>query len=283
MKMLMSLLIGLLSYPMCFGICTGTFGLYNDMIVVEGMVDGIEGNFILDTGAPGLVLNSQYFSGIPSEHEILGLNGGSGVLEQHIEKFRWKCIEKEGIQSIVVDLQYLETALEIPILGLIGYELIRNHELVIDYPSRTIEHRTLLSTGEIRTEYSELQLPFTLTMHLPVMEVKLQGRTGQLIVDTGSEDNFLDISLLDGDIDEDGKCKLLINMNKEKKRVHREVIPLTSIKGNVFINMEFLVMDFHRSKVNERISADGILGFPALKRFRKFSINYQDRMILLWK
>src|SRR6201996_276697 len=50
-----------------------------NLIIVEAAVDSVEGNFVLDTGAPYLVLNETYFRDYPhlSDQEAGGLNGNS--------------------------------------------------------------------------------------------------------------------------------------------------------------------------------------------------------------
>src|SRR5690242_9151111 len=45
--------------------CIIPFNRIGNLIVVKAKVDTVEGNFILDTGAPGLVLNLTYFRDYP--------------------------------------------------------------------------------------------------------------------------------------------------------------------------------------------------------------------------
>src|ERR1700761_1873089 len=50
-----------------------------NLIIVEAQVDTVEGNFVLDTGAPYLVLNETYFRYLPkiADQEAAGINGTS--------------------------------------------------------------------------------------------------------------------------------------------------------------------------------------------------------------
>src|ERR1700761_1196674 len=50
-----------------------------NLIIVEAQVDSLEGNFVLDTGAPYLVLNTTYFRDAPhvEEQHSAGINGES--------------------------------------------------------------------------------------------------------------------------------------------------------------------------------------------------------------
>ena len=53
------------------------FNRAGNLILLKGKVDSIEGNFILDTGAPGLVLNITYFRHYPTQvaEERSGVTG----------------------------------------------------------------------------------------------------------------------------------------------------------------------------------------------------------------
>src|ERR1700760_1631564 len=48
-----------------------------NLIIVEAQIDTMEGNFVFDTGAPGLVLNETYFRDFPkiADQEVGGING----------------------------------------------------------------------------------------------------------------------------------------------------------------------------------------------------------------
>src|ERR1700761_2041585 len=50
-----------------------------NLIIVEAQIDSLEGNFVMDTGAPYLVLNETYFRDAPkiNEQEAGGINGAS--------------------------------------------------------------------------------------------------------------------------------------------------------------------------------------------------------------
>ena len=66
--------------------CIIPFNRVGNLIVVKAKADTIEGNFILDTGAPGLVLNITYFRDYPlvSHHdsEERTITGGTNGTQQ---------------------------------------------------------------------------------------------------------------------------------------------------------------------------------------------------------
>ncbi|MEI9810171.1 MAG: hypothetical protein WDO16_21155 [Bacteroidota bacterium] len=60
--------------------CTIPFNKAGNLIIIQARVDTMVGNFILDTGAPGLILNMTYFRNYPSsshgDDESGGITGG---------------------------------------------------------------------------------------------------------------------------------------------------------------------------------------------------------------
>src|SRR6476469_529605 len=60
-----------------------------NLILLEGEIDGQQGNFILDTGAPYLVLNQTYFRDYIHEkqtEEASGINGDAETYKINIKK-----------------------------------------------------------------------------------------------------------------------------------------------------------------------------------------------------
>ncbi len=47
-------------------VCTIPFTRAGNLILIQATVDTVQGNFILDTGAPNLVLNLTYFRKYPN-------------------------------------------------------------------------------------------------------------------------------------------------------------------------------------------------------------------------
>src|ERR1700759_3021716 len=61
-----------------------------NLIIVEAQIDTTEGNFVMDTGAPYLVLNSTYFRDAPhiSDQQAGGINGeSSGTFTTMVRNF----------------------------------------------------------------------------------------------------------------------------------------------------------------------------------------------------
>ncbi|MEO8405513.1 MAG: hypothetical protein ABI480_12985, partial [Chitinophagaceae bacterium] len=119
------------------------FSRAGNLILVKAKADSIEGNFILDTGSPFLVLNITYFRDYPSEEivteEQAGMNGTAGsVLQTMVREFSFGGIEYSRLKANLVDLGSIENNKGVKVFGLIGMQLFRQFEMIIDYDKNLI-------------------------------------------------------------------------------------------------------------------------------------------------
>ena len=254
------------------------------LVIVVAEVNGQSGSFILDTGSPDLILNSRYFSGTKSEISVSDILGGLQELsEVHVRRFDWMNISKRFINALALDLQSLEHKTSQPILGLIGYELLRGHEILIDYQQQRIE---LIPVAAKKALASRLlaQLPFQMQGHLPVIEVKMGDYVIRLGLDSGAQANVLDSELL-GLLPENlflGEKKFRVKGigGKSREVPVRELtgfrLGRAQILGQYFA---FLPMSFLTSP--DGIPVDGMLGFPFLSK-AKVSINYIEKTLCFY-
>ena len=91
-----------------------------NLFLIEARVDSLVGNFILDTGAPHLVLNKTYFSGgrlaegNTASYGITG--GGSTVLNTTIDSLILQELFYTNVDADIVNLGHLEDARGVKIL-----------------------------------------------------------------------------------------------------------------------------------------------------------------------
>lgn len=111
------------------------------LLLVEATVDSIRGNFIFDTGAPGLVLNASYFPDSRAVPGMVasGITGSAGpVRAKHVGHLALRDLSYHDIQAEVVDLSHLENARGVQILGLLGVDLFTSFEIEIDLRSSVL-------------------------------------------------------------------------------------------------------------------------------------------------
>lgn len=106
-----------------------------NLIIVEATIDGLRGNFILDTGAPYLVLNATYFRDYEEMPDFASTDINGSVQNQKIArvgKLKINELYYENLEADVSDLSNIENKRGIKILGLLGLNLFMRTELEID-------------------------------------------------------------------------------------------------------------------------------------------------------
>jgi len=269
------LFLGITLHINANGYCIGEFELINNMILVEAEIEGEAGYFIVDTGSPNLILNQQYFSGEESNYEVRGINGLANIEKRLVRKFEWGCVKKKNFMVHMVELQHFEEAIGKTFFGLIGYDILKQKELLIDYRNLKIEQHQLNKSDLHRLEAPSQEIRFHMNVHMPVLNMDLENQSVKFILDTGSEDNLLDHTYASKDY-EVTNLKFLVGVDQKASLARVIVIPNASLTDISLDNQEYLVTNM------EATSAKGILGSPALKKLSKFSINYRKRKIYVW-
>ena len=264
-------------------ILTTSFELINGMIFVEASINEQQGHFILDTGAPLTIVNSK------AKHKnALQANGISQtfmVASTEVESFEWAGIKKEQFEAIAIDISHLERASQRSILGLIGYDMIKNYEILIDYQKREIQLFNARK-NEWHNRHQPIEsFSFMVQDHLPVLKVKIGKKTYYFGLDTGAEVNLIDLAQK-GKIATDlmSSCKVeeIQGVDKMVNEVFATTIYETKVKNTSFKNMKYIFTDIAHLKANSALRIDGLLGFPFFSQY-KCSINYQKRKIYLWQ
>lgn len=269
------------------------FFSFGGMLLIRAIADGQEGYFILDTGAPNLILNEKYFShsgGVFQEQaKVVDINGRSAGLWTKNAKLQIGDQKWKNVYALLYDLAYLEEAKGISILGLIGSLLFRNYELTIDFELQELLLCRLDKQGEkLETFYDyrppDVIVPFKRKGHMPYIEAELEGNTFNLGIDSGAgvaliiheKQAALSPFAKPGDfINIRG-----LNQNTELVQVfqlhHLKVANLSYHALNVaFADLKHINTHF------AGLDLDGILGLDLLSRHRT-AINFRKKEIYIW-
>ena len=172
------------------------FKLAGKLIILELEIDGQTGNYILDSGTSGLLLNDKYFGGIPSSRTILGLaNQPVRVLERvsnlQIGRMTWAALPAK-----VLPLDHLEKLKGQKLHGLIGTDIFRgrNLELTIDYRRSVITIYKANRKGTKRmtrkSKAPDVQADFIWSKGIPTITAQLGRLAVKIGLDTGAEANL---------------------------------------------------------------------------------------------
>jgi hypothetical protein len=123
-----------------------------NLIVIEAQIDTLEGNFVLDTGAPYLVLNETYFRDMPhaAEQESAGINGAAGSsFTTYVRNLNILDLHYAKLRADVTDLSSIENGRGIKILGLLGTRLFSDFAVTVDLFRNTLYIQKLDENGNI--------------------------------------------------------------------------------------------------------------------------------------
>jgi len=258
------------------------FTILEGMMVVEATVNNEKGNFIIDTGAPTLVLNEQPNS---IDKQVVGRGISEGLVtdEVTVEEFNWSGINKRNVDAFKVDISHLEKVSGKTIAGIIGYDILKEVELLVDYQTQTVVLSPIKSKSEINRKPIAV-IPFTMQAHLPIIKVKIGKKKLRLALDTASESNILDAKIFDkinADLISNQQIGEIQGVDQQIKRVKVADIANTQVKDLPFIDMPYLFTDLSHLKKESGLYIDGLLGYPFFKQ-GKMSINYKEQKIYVW-
>ncbi len=254
-----------------------------NLIVVEAQIDSLEGNFVMDTGAPYLVLNATYFRDAPhvQEQESAGINGESaGSFTTVVHNFSILDLHYSRLTADVTDLSAIENGRGIKILGLLGTRLFAKFAITIDLSNNLLYINKLDNKGNIPTcervfKNPDLKMQFKYMSDIIFLKGAVDDKSMWFVFDSGAETNLLDYNRVKKSI----KSMQIINRSK-----------LTGVGGSTFQvlyarfdkltlgNKDFLcnrVLVANLEKMGKAYdhNIDGILGYDFFSR-GVFTINF---------
>jgi hypothetical protein len=272
------------------------FTMAGNLILVQARADTLQGNFILDTGAPHLVLNITYFRDYPStsvpESEQTSITGsGPGVVRTVIKNFSFGGLEYSKVEADLVNLGHIENSKGVRILGLLGIELFRQCEMIIDYEKSLIYLHRIGRKESSSYHHASLDdpaayttVPIDLMDNRIIAKLELGGKTLKFIVDCAAESNVLDSRLPEKVFDQvqvTGRV-MLGGANNTKIEALKGSMSGLKIGGQEFASLPVLITNLEKTCFAYAGCIDGILGFDFLI-LHKIGFNFVNRKMYIWK
>jgi hypothetical protein len=254
-----------------------------NLIIVEAQVDSVEGNFVMDTGAPYLVLNSTYFRDAPkiNDQQSEGINGETdGSFTTIVHNFSILDLHYSRLTADVTDLSGIENGRNIKILGLLGTRLFAKLAITIDLFHNMLYIHKVDADGNIPADEELfhqpfLQTTFKYTNDIIFLKGSANDKSMWFVFDTGAETNLLDYQR---------SRKILSSMqilNRSKltgvggsrfEVLYARFDKLT-IGDQQFTRNRVLITDLEKMGKAYDHSIDGILGYDFFAR-GIFTINF---------
>lgn len=272
------------------------FSRSGNLILIRARVDTIEGNFILDTGAPHLVLNITYFRHYPSsEHhdaQQTSINGSSPtVVKTSVQQLNLGRMEYFGLDADLVNLGHIENSKGVRIHGLLGMELFRKCEMIIDYENNLIylhrigkkqassyKHSMLSDTSAYRT------IPIDITDSRIIATTHMAGKKLKLVIDCAAESNILDSRLPNKIFEQVTITRRVVLTGSNNKKVEALYGKMANLKiGDELIgDLPVLITNLEGTCFSYAGCVDGVLGFDFLS-LHKIGFNFVTRKMYIWK
>ncbi len=179
------------------------FKLINNLVFIPIKVNGVELNFLLDSGVEETLLFSMEekqevsfnnvekikLRGLGSEEEIEGLKSTKNILETHGLK------SSDHMVFIILDQSFnLSSHIGIPVNGIIGHKFFRNNLVEVNYQKKKIivHAKSNKYQGKLNKQFK--MVPITVEKSKPYIMTKAtvndQEIPAKLLIDIGNSDAF---------------------------------------------------------------------------------------------
>lgn len=266
------------------------FKIVGHLLVVEGKLLGKTGNFIIDTGSEKLVLNSVHFPIRSYRNNRASVSGVLGEINnlgrKKVDTFQLQNLLIENVNSDVINLAHIEKSKNFKLLGIIGFNVLKNYEIFIDLYlnqitlSRVDKKGNKLDTRKFLEKIVD-SVDFKLRTHTIVLNGTIGDKKVKLGLDSGAEFNQLNKNI---------NKKVLQNFDGFRRMFvmgasNRKVEVLVGKLNNVSVNKSFMLMPMNTVLINFNgmhdaygVFLDGVLGYEFLRQKRTI-INYRKEKL----
>lgn len=308
--------LGLVFYVPCFGTQTNTkppptpqlyfpdadslsaltiripFKMAGRLIVIQAGLGEKIGNFILDTGSSSLILNSVHFKGGVKKRGYVSI-GTTGAVDdvkiKAVEDFSFPGLIFEKLYADVIDLGHLERKKNIEILGLIGYEPLKEFEIIVDFQLKQITLIRLDKKGNRLDSLALLEpimdsLNFRLQAHIIAIDGKVDNTSVTFGLDTGAELNLLHKGIRRKVLNhfKISKRTVLNGMGQHEVEVLAGKLYKFTCGNQRLSGMRTLLTNMDEMNDAFNTNLDGLIGFEFLC-MRRTIINYKKKKLYFLK
>ncbi len=259
-----------------------------NLIAVEVLLNNKKRMFLFDSGSAKVILNSHYIPNTSSNS--ISTTKGAGGNVSGMDITRVKSIDFAGItmenqEVLTIELSHLEKELETEIYGLIGYEFIKNYDILFDYKNKELVliKPNYFNTYKVKYLKNKIltRVPLKLREHIPVLETKVKGQKLLFGLDCGAESNLIHHQLL-ATLSKslmNQKTDTLHGADKLEKQVVKGEIKKTMIGNKVFENMVTMFSDISHLNKGDKLKIDGLMGYQLLSK-QKTLISFKRKELI---
>lgn len=259
------------------------FLLDKKLVFVKASIGKRQGHFMLDSAASALFLSDKHFQTKHSNYEAQSIIGAIEIKNDFKTRIKMGNLLSKRTQAFVLDFSLVLNKTKKDLIGLIGYDFLKNYEFFLDYKNQkfSLFDPTNIFLKDLHKSCSKI--PFEIHGHLIVIDVEIEGNVFKMAVDTGSSINVLDKQFQNQLISSKQNMEFIKmkSINDGIKVVETKLIRVTKIEDVVHENMPFVFTSLTNFNETLGVHIDGLLGFPFFQN-QILSINYQTKEIYIW-
>lgn len=267
------------------------FKLIDHLIVVEAQLLDKKGNFIIDTGSEALILNKVHFPDtnpfqIKSEETSGIISGIETLHEKRLKEFSLQNVTLYNTDADVIDLSHIENSKHMNLLGIIGFSVLKDYEVFIDFYLNQITLSKVDKDGNKLNKNVYLEkiadsIDFKLKNHTIILYGTINKQNLKFGLDSGAEFNQINKSINKKALKYFVPKRRLLLSGAGNKKIEVLAGKLYRVKlsNSVYFGPMYTVLT-NLSNMNEAFGTnlDGILGYEFFKQKRTI-INYQKEKI----
>lgn len=266
------------------------FKLYDRLVVITAEIFDKKGNFVIDTGAEKLLLNHVHFDGTNLKPSYLRHSGVSSDVEEVSVKWLKKILVKDfsinNVKSHILDLSHIERSKKMQLYGIIGYNVLKDYEIFIDFYLKQITLSKIDNDGNKIDDLPYLEkitdtLNFTLRKHTVVLNSYVNHQKLKFGLDTGAEMNLLDKSVSKKVMKyfKTPKQMVVVGAGKQKSEVLAGKLHKVKLSNTVYCGpMKTIVTNMKTMNIAYGAKLDGILGYEFIAT-RRMILNYKKKQL----
>lgn len=260
-----------------------------NLLLLEAEVDGLRGDFILDTGAPGLVLNTAYFrqSAKKRVRQSVGVAGISNeVYQLDINRLTIKELYFEKISAELTELSHIENSKGVKILGLLGNALFEDLVMRIDLRNNSLFlYREKENKSKVTKSIASdiIQLNMSYQNHALFIPMRIENKSVNVYFDTGAEQMVLD-NYLPKSIMKNVTLTKRLNLRGtggQKLEVWSGSIAEVALQNLALSNVPVIITGLEDLSQAYGQAMDAIIGYPILEQ-GIVEINYKRKLFNLY-
>lgn len=253
------------------------------LLLIDAKVEDQTGNLVFDTGASGLVLNTTYFRDHVGTGGAAtgGITGAVGKVERiSVGKIEFGELKYNNLRADAVNLGHIENRRGVKILGLVGFSMMKNLEIVINTENNELRlfkldkegNRIAGSSPGLKTDHSQ---KIAGNGNILFLKGSIAGKILNFCFDTGAETNAIS-----SDANKNILSTLTITRRMELKGAGAAKSEVLFGRMNDFsmgekkiTGMETIVTSLYAMSEAYNTRIDGMLGYSFLEQ-GTVSINF---------